>query len=686
MKRIGTTILAAVMVVAGAALAQTAKRQEIDLQAAIRTETVHGDLNGAIKQYNAIVSKFGKSDRSVAARALVRMGQCYEKLGDAESRKAYERVVREFGDQQEAVAEARRHLAKGGSEESGVVSRLLASEKGVRYGAAVSRDGRYLASILPGMSDEESRIRLHDLKTGEVRNVVTCSASEGRLDSPIISPDGKLIAYGKSPQGQSRHEIHVVGTDGSAPRFLSSGAAHAWSPDGKNLLAVIRRGKGPERALLPVSGGEPVVFGSGALEAGRFSPDGERIAFAKWRGEDWTASDIYMQAVKGGPEVPVVENAGLATSPVFSPDGKHLLLLSDRASSQDLWSVPLVSGKPSGTPVLRKQQLHTLLGLSDAGDCYYTTSFIDFTLYAAGFDTQTGKLSARPKPITESYANIGGAWSPDGQYLAYSSQVGVLPKIEMKLVVRSTKTGEERRWTAREAVKGLLPYWWGWGLQWFPDSRSLLLGTLEGGLYRVDVRTFEARPLLGGQIVLPSGNGATRTAALSPDGNTIYYWEREAKAQDTMVLQRDLQGGEPREICRLSREIGGPLSISRDGTRLLFPAVTTSSASGEHSFAIMTVAVGGGEPKELYRTTGPAIKFVIWSADGRWVLFSRQRGDVYSLPAEGGEPQALGIGKMAWPYVTRMHPDGKQFLLTDEDGGRQLWVMKNLFGEMKAAQ
>jgi tetratricopeptide (TPR) repeat protein len=68
---------------------------EVALRAAMEKETVKGDLKGAIDQYKKLAQ--GK-DRAVAAKALVRMGQCYEKLGDAEARKAYERVVREYAD------------------------------------------------------------------------------------------------------------------------------------------------------------------------------------------------------------------------------------------------------------------------------------------------------------------------------------------------------------------------------------------------------------------------------------------------------------------------------------------------------------------------------------------------------------------------------------------------------------
>ena len=56
-----------------------------------------------------------EQDRAVAAQALLRMGQCYEKLGAAESaeaRKAYGRVVVEFADQPPIAAQAKARLAE----------------------------------------------------------------------------------------------------------------------------------------------------------------------------------------------------------------------------------------------------------------------------------------------------------------------------------------------------------------------------------------------------------------------------------------------------------------------------------------------------------------------------------------------------------------------------------------------
>ena len=109
MKRIAIAIVAAALL-AGAQSRDDAGRL---LKAAHNTELVDGDLNGAIKQYSAIVSKY-KSDRAVVATALVRLAECYQKMGDAESRKIFEQIVRDYADQMDAAAEAKARLGHYG--------------------------------------------------------------------------------------------------------------------------------------------------------------------------------------------------------------------------------------------------------------------------------------------------------------------------------------------------------------------------------------------------------------------------------------------------------------------------------------------------------------------------------------------------------------------------------------------
>jgi tetratricopeptide (TPR) repeat protein len=85
------------------------RQQEILLQQAIQKEIVDGDLDTAIKMYRRILENPGEN-RTVAARALLQIGKCYEKLGSLEARKAYETLLAQYSDQREIATEARRRL------------------------------------------------------------------------------------------------------------------------------------------------------------------------------------------------------------------------------------------------------------------------------------------------------------------------------------------------------------------------------------------------------------------------------------------------------------------------------------------------------------------------------------------------------------------------------------------------
>ena len=90
--------------------AQKSQSADVLLGAALHQEEVEGNLEAAIETYKKILADF-PDNRPMAARALLQMGQCYEKLGKDEARKAYERLVRDYADQSEQVKLARTRLA-----------------------------------------------------------------------------------------------------------------------------------------------------------------------------------------------------------------------------------------------------------------------------------------------------------------------------------------------------------------------------------------------------------------------------------------------------------------------------------------------------------------------------------------------------------------------------------------------
>lgn len=124
---------------------------EAQLEAAMHSEIVEGNLTGAIDAYRAIASRAG-TPRQVAARAYLQIGLCQEKAGQREEAyDTYRRLVTDFGDQAEIVAPAKTKLDAWSG------PRNLKFEEGVAgkvppgwFVPALPKDVDYLAELRRG--------------------------------------------------------------------------------------------------------------------------------------------------------------------------------------------------------------------------------------------------------------------------------------------------------------------------------------------------------------------------------------------------------------------------------------------------------------------------------------------------------------------------------------------------------
>ena len=312
MKQILTVALT--LVVAGTlVVAQNPRDPQVLFKAAQHTEEVQGDLKAAIAQYQLVVAA---GNRALAAQALLRMAACYDKLGGTESRAIYERVAREYADQREAVAIAQARLGGAGrtAQKSITLRRVWdgrASESTAAVLTTVSRDGRRLAYQPLGTGT----VNVHDLATGADR-VLDGPALAG---APAISRDGTQVAYAwyGGAYGSELRIVNVPQHGSPVPRRLYESAEATqitpmdFSPDGTSVVVLLgrRTDRTHQIGLVNAHDGSLRVLKSLAWRFPTrifFSPDGHDLAYDLPASDSSDQRDVFVLAVDGSREVPVV--------------------------------------------------------------------------------------------------------------------------------------------------------------------------------------------------------------------------------------------------------------------------------------------------------------------------------------------------------------------------------------------
>jgi Tol biopolymer transport system component len=681
--RAGFLLIVAAALLAGrplGAAVQPSQGEQL-LQRAIQKERVDGDLKAALKLYQSVLDS-AKNDRAVAAEALLRMGQCHEKLGSAEARAAYERVVRDYPDQAEKVQVARQRLsALDSSRASGPVARRL-WRGGVK---GLSPDGRYVVYM-----DGGGNYRLKDLQTEKDTPITndTLGAGWSFTYAPVaISPDNRYVAYTR--EVGDANELRVSALDGSGMRVLHRSAnrstwvlAGGWTPDGKKLIVLDSDGSTWHRGLLDVGSGS--IRYVGQRQRQRFtrwgvpSPDGRFIAYdvAESQGPQSRSLDVFLYDTVADRDIPAVSGPANDKVAGWSATGRELLFIRSGASSRDLWSLSVEKGKPQGDPQLIKSDIGNgePLHLSRSGVLYQWLSRLDINAFIAEFDISTGNLRLPAHSVNELREQAGSPrWSSDGLSLFYGTQG---PSGDFRtLVIRSEASGVERRVSfGRE-----LSY-----LDWLvpsPDGRSVALPACDKdvncGVFLIDPSGGASRKVIDiakAGMVEPSPNW-------SPDGKAMYYKCRDREAAEFfVVMRRNLETGTERQIYRGSFN-PQELVLSPDGTRFAF--FHGNPVAGK-PFVLMSMDEVSGEMKELDRVAESVeIQAPTWSADGKRVLYTKKgKGstDLWWVPAAGGTPERL-VSLGGSIFTMAMHPKGNKIAYTQKSTTSELWALENLFSK-----
>lgn len=669
---------------AAIAAAQTAD----DLyQKALTKERAEGRYGEAIALYRQVLKQSPK-DRGVAAKALLHIGQCLEKQGNAEARKTYEQLVREYPEQQDLVQQAKAHVAAlgGGRAVSGGGMRsrqLWATDEDTGEGS-ISPDGRLL--YFPDWSTGDLGVR--DLASGEMRKLThkgTWQQSADFAEVSRVSNSGRQVAYAWFVKDRG-YELRVMKADGTNVRTIyrtDIGYVEplAWSPDDSEIFALTTTKKGLASGVaIPATGGTARVIvpeGATRIAGASYSPDGKWIAFGA-PGNART-NDIFLASRDGASRVPIVAHPANDTCPIWSADGKRLYFVSNRMGDFGLWALQMDGARPIGSPELVKGGLGArrvgTFGIARDGALLYTTLTGMQDVSVARLEARSGKVSD-PVRISDRTpgANRTPAYSPDGRSLAYVTAQPSRGDEHILVTIRDVSSGNERQIEVDRAAPYLAT------LSWHSSGSSLVLQFRDvgdkNGIVVVDSKS-------GHATVLREIGGVRNpmNPAFSPDGKTLYRIHRPWPDGKFAILADDITSGATREVY--STPVGiRSMALSRDGSTLAFWAVGNSQDRAD----LLTIPVSGGQPTTVISlvASNPAVTAgIAFSPDSRWIYYVVADGSAASAPnrlvrvrTAGGQQEDTGISapQLSNPSI---HPDGDRIAFSAGARTEEVWALEN---------
>jgi TolB protein len=472
---------------------------------------------------------------------------------------------------------------------------------------------------------------------------------------PVLSPDGKMIAYAAGTLGHTHIYVRQLGSSRRIPvtqDIPGYQRSPQWSPDGSHIafFSVDDRARVSTISQVPALGGaaKPLVElpSAGGLLCPVWSPDGDRIAYSShsalyilsvttgqtakvaehpgglhslvWSPDGAriayvvggyiylfgiplfghiAPSAVWVVSATGGQDVELTDQIHLNMSPTWMPDSKHLLYVSNQNGRRDVFQLALRdSGGPAGPPVPLTTGLNALnISLSrDGSRLAYTVLHHEANIWSIPIPARPPVSASAATPVTAGDQVIEGiAVSRDGQWVAFDSN----------------RSGNQ-------------------------------------GIYRM--------PLAGGEVEQLTTNPADDfMPSWSPDGKEIAFYSWRNGNPDLFLMKAD--GSSERQLTSAPGSEYYP-DWSADGQQIVFASVRPAKKNALSLLTRTASGTGWSAPRDLVVGSGDGLPR--WSPDGRLIAYV-QADTVRVVSPQGS---AAGAGKSAPEHpscrLVRGQPDG----------------------------
>jgi serine/threonine protein kinase/Tol biopolymer transport system component len=423
----------------------------------------------------------------------------------------------------------------------------------------------------------------------------------GDVTVGMISPDGRLVAYMRSQQGETSLWMLQLATGSTAqiaqlaPTVAPAGGPK-FSPDG-NYIYFSTQEVGASKAKLnrvASLGGTPETVLDDVPSTISFSPDGKRFAFirtdlAKHESylvtADTDGSNVHIAATKKEPQT------FMEVGPACLPDGKHVAVVAVENVARNGSHVEVVDLETGACVPL--------------GDLNWQ---------------QIGRLSWRSNPDAVVFAGFERL----RDYRVQLWEV-LYPSGQLKQVSNDLNS---------YGVPGLTA-----------DGSKLV------AVQSVPRAGFWLGPTANPDSAQQITPGTTRW-----DGVGV-SWNGNAE------LVYGYIGGGNFHVAKLALPASQPVDLHLPGEAVLWPTLCGGSGIAytqevKQKFSIWRADLNGGVPQEL--DPGPSAANPVCTPDGKFVIYSRVEGSesrLMRVAASGGTPQKMSDLFMRWPA---MSPDGRQ--------------------------
>jgi tricorn protease len=476
-------------------------------------------------------------------------------------------------------------------------------------------------------------------------------------------------------------DIWTANEDGSSPSRLSDHRGHdmypRFSPDGRWVAFTSNRYGNNDVFVVPSTGGAPrrLTFQTGYDEVVGWSRDSQQVLFRAAQGDGVfpNVATLYEVPVGGGPVQPLPVDWGYYGS--FSPDGKSLVFNRHPAVwtrqhyrgsfAADLWIADL--GAKTYTKLLPDERYNRYWPMWGADNAIYFVADPlpnDRNVAPGSPDVRRSVNNIYKIPVgggqpVQVTRHVDGnlfwpSMSSDGKVIIYEELFGI-----WKLDVASGRTSEIKIEIAAdekdndtdvEVVKDEVD-----SFDLSPSGRRaaisargqiLTIATERGDLTRVVPDNMASR---------------NQFPRWSPDGKHVAFVSDRSGRDEIWIS--DPEGTAPKKITEADNEKGA-LVWSPDAKSLIYTA-------GDKKLYNYTVA--DGKTATISTSDVNRIGSVSVSPDSKWVAFAKQdrtlRSHVYIAPIGGGEERHVSDDRLLYSESNAIWTaDGRYLVFTSSEG------------------